>query len=107
MPQIHIVALCLDLGFTLSQGNELLSVMLLGGVVSRIVSGAIVDKIGAVRILLAGSVLQMLALFLYIPYDGLASLYVVSLIFGLAQGGILPSYPLIVREYLPARTAGA
>lgn len=107
MPQVHVVALCLDLGFSIAQGNELLSIMLIGGIVSRLVSGAIIDKIGAVRILLIGSVLQMLALFLYIPFDGFASLYTVSLVFGLAQGGILPSYPLIVREYLPARTAGA
>jgi MFS family permease len=106
MPQIHIVALCRDLGFTLSQGNEMLSMILLGGIVSRILSGAIIDKVGAVRILLIGSVLQMMALCLYIPFDGLTSLYAVSLIFGLAQGGILPSYPLIVREYLPARSAG-
>jgi MFS family permease len=107
MPQIHIVALCLDLGLTLSQGNEMLLIILIGAIVSRILSGAIIDKVGAVRILLIGSMLQMLALCLYIPFDGLASLYVVSLIFGLAQGGILPSYPLIVREYLPARSAGA
>lgn len=107
MPQVHLVSLCLDLGLTISQGNDLLSTMLLGGIVSRIISGAIIDKIGARRILVIGSVLQMVALSLYIPFDGLASLYAVSLIFGLAQGGILPSYPLIVRDYLPARSAGA
>ena len=107
MPQVHVVALCIDLGFTASQGNTLLSLMLIGGVVSRLVSGVIVDRVGPVRILLVGSVLQMLALALYIPFDGLTSLAVVSLVFGLAQGGILPSYPLIVREYLPARSAGA
>jgi MFS family permease len=102
IPQIHIVALCKDLGYTISQGSELLSMILLGG----IVSGAMIDRVGPVRILLIGSVLQMLTLCLYIPFDGLASLQAVSLIFGLAQGGILPSYPLIVREYLPERSAG-
>lgn len=107
MPQVHLVSLCLDLGLTITQGNDLLATMLFGGIVSRIVSGAIIDKVGATRILLAGSVLQMLALGLYIPFDGLSSLYAVSLIFGLAQGGILPSYPIIVRDYLPARSAGA
>lgn len=107
IPQIHIVALCQDLGFTVSQGSELLSMMLLGGIVSRLVCGAIIDIVGPVSILLIGSLLQMLALALYIPADGLASLQVVSIVFGLAQGGILPSYPMIVREYLPARSAGA
>jgi MFS family permease len=107
MPQVHLVSFCVDLGLTIRQGNDLLSTMLLGGIVSRIVSGAIIDRVGAARILMIGSALQMLALSLYIPFDGLASLYVVSLVFGLAQGGILPSYPIIVRDYLPARSAGA
>jgi len=107
IPQVHIVALCQDLGLTVSQGSELLSMMLLGGIISRLVSGVVIDMVGPVKILLVGSFLQMLALGLYIPADGLASLQVVSVVFGLAQGGILPSYPLIVREYLPARSAGA
>ncbi len=107
MPQVHIVALCVDLGFGPAVGAEMLSLMLLGGVVSRLVSGLLADVLGGVRTLLIGSGLQMLALFLYLPFDGMVSLYVVSLIFGLAQGGIVPSYALIVREYLPAKEAGA
>lgn len=107
MPQVHIVALCVDRGFGPAVGAEMLSLMLLGGVVSRLVSGLIADRLGGVLTLLIGSVLQMLALFLYLPAGGLVSLYVVSLVFGLAQGGIVPAYALIVREYMPAREAGA
>ena len=107
MPQVHIVSLCTDLGFGPAVGAEMLSLMLMGGVVSRLVSGLVADRLGGVRTLLIGSVLQCIALFLYLPYDGLVSLYLVSLVFGLSQGGIVPSYALIVREYLPAREAGA
>jgi len=107
MPQVHIVAYCVDLGYGPAVGAEMLSLMLMGGVVSRIISGLIADRLGGVMTLLIGSALQALALFLYLPFDGLVSLYVVSLIFGLAQGGIIPSYAVIVREYLPAREAGA
>ena len=107
MPQVHIVAYCVDLGFGPVVGAEMLSLMLLGGVVSRVVSGLIADQLGGVRTLLLGSVLQCLALFLYLPAGGLVSLYLVSLVFGLSQGGIVPSYALIVREYMPAREAGA
>jgi len=107
MPQVHIVALCIDLGFGPAVGAEMLSLMLFGGVASRLASGAIADKIGGVRTLLIGSVAQCIALFLYLPYDGLVSLYIVSVVFGLSQGGIVPSYAVIVREYLPAREAGA
>ena len=107
MPQVHIVAYSTDLGYGAAAGAEMLSLMLAGGVVSRLVSGLIADRLGGVRTLLLGSTLQMLALILYLPSDAIASLYAVSLIFGLAQGGIVPSYALIVREYMPAREAGA
>jgi MFS family permease len=107
MPQVHIVAYCVDLGYGPAVGAEMLSLMLMGGVVSRLISGLLMDKLGGVVTLLIGSTLQMIALFLYLPYTGLVSLYVVSLIFGLAQGGIVPSYAVIVREYMPAKEAGA
>jgi MFS family permease len=106
MPQVHIVAYCADLGFGVSAGAEMLSIMLAGGIASRLLSGFLADHIGGVRTVLLGSFLQCLALFLYIPFNGLASLYIVSLIFGLSQGGIVPSYAIIVREYLPAKEAG-
>ena len=107
MPQVHLVSLCVDLGYGPAAGAEMLSLMLMGGVASRIVFGMIADRLGGVLTLLIGSTLQCIALFFYLPFDGLASLHIVSLIFGLSQGGIVPSYALIVREYLPAREAGA
>tara|TARA_R110002110_G_scaffold16722_2_gene72001 strand:- start:3435 stop:4658 length:1224 start_codon:yes stop_codon:yes gene_type:complete len=107
MPQVHIVSYSVDLGFGPVAGAEMLSLMLLGGVGSRILSGLLADQLGGVKTLLIGSALQGLALFLYLPAGGLVSLYVVSLVFGLSQGGIVPSYALIVREYMPAREAGA
>ena len=107
MPQVHIVAYCVGLGYGPAVGAEMLSLMLLGGVASRIVSGLVADRLGGVMTLLAGSVLQCIALVLYLPYDAMVPLYVVSTVFGLSQGGIVPSYALVVREYMPAREAGA
>lgn len=106
MPQVHIVAYCGDLGYTAARGAEMLSLMLGFGVVSRIASGYISDRIGGLATLIAGSMLQCLALAFYIPFDGLTSLYIVSALFGLAQGGIVPSYALIVRDNFPASEAG-
>ncbi len=106
MPQVHIVSLCVDLGYGPAVGGQMLSLMLLGGVASRLVSGLVADRLGGVMTLLIGSGLQCLALFLYLPAGGLVSLYVVSMIFGLAQGGIVPSYALVVREYMPSHEAG-
>src|SRR5215475_9221962 len=106
MPQVHIVAYCGDLGYGVARGAEMLSIMLGFGIISRIASGFIADRIGGVATLLLGSVLQGVALFLYLWFDGLASLYVISALFGLFQGGIVPSYAIIVREYFPPREAG-
>ncbi|HWH82432.1 MAG TPA: MFS transporter [Burkholderiaceae bacterium] len=107
MPQVHIVAYCGDLGYGAARGAEMLSLMLASGIVSRLVSGAICDRIGGLRTLLLGSVLQGVALLLFLPFDGLVSLYVVSALFGLFQGGLVPSYAIIVREHFPPAEAGA
>jgi MFS family permease len=107
MPQVHIVAYCTDLGFGAARGAEMLSLMLACGIVSRLVSGAICDRIGGLRTLLLGSALQGLALLMFLPFDSLLSLYVVAAMFGLFQGGIVPSYAIIVREHFPASEAGA
>jgi MFS family permease len=107
MPQVHIVAYCGDLGYGAARGAEMLSLMLACGIASRLVSGWICDRIGGLRTLVLGSALQGVALLLFLPFDGLTSLYVVSALFGLFQGGIVPSYAIIVREHFPAREAGA
>jgi MFS family permease len=106
MPQVHIVAYCGDLGYGATNGAQMLSIMLAFGIVSRLVSGWICDRIGGLRTLLLGSALQGVALLLFLPFDGLVSLYVVSALFGLFQGGIVPAYAIIVREYFPPREAG-
>ena len=105
-PQVHIVAYCVDLGFGAARGAEMLSLMLVCGIVSRLVSGVICDRIGGIRTLLLGSVLQGVALLMFLPFDGLVPLYVISAMFGLFQGGLVPSYAIIVREHFPAQEAG-
>jgi MFS family permease len=107
MPQVHIVAYCGDLGYAAARGAEMLSVMLGFGIVSRLASGWICDRIGGLRTLLLGSGLQGMALLMFLPFDSLASLYILSALFGLFQGGIVPSYAIIVREYFPPAQAGA
>ena len=107
MPQVHLVAYCADLGYGPAQGAQMLSLMLALGVVSRIICGFISDRIGGLMTLLIGSGAQGLALLLYMFFDGLTSLYLISALFGFFQGGIIPMYAIIVREYFPAGKAGA
>ncbi len=106
MPQVHIVAYCTDLGYGAARGAEMLSLMLGFGIVSRLVSGWISDRIGGLRTLLLGATLQGIALIAFLPFNGLVPLYVVSAMFGLFQGGIVPSYALIVREHFRPQEAG-
>jgi MFS family permease len=105
MPQVHIVAYCGDLGYGVARGAEMLSLMMAFGIISRIGSGFLADKIGGIRTLLIGSVAQGFALLFYLFFDSLSSLYIISAMFGLFQGGIVPSYAIIVRESMPAREA--
>ena len=105
MPQVHIVAYCADLGYGVARGAEMLSLMLGFGIVSRIASGWLADRVGGAMTLLIGSTLQCVALVFYLIDNSLNSLYVASALFGLFQGGIVPSYAIIVREYFPPREA--
>lgn len=106
MPQVHIVAYCTDLGYGAARGAEMLSLMMAAGVVSRLISGAICDRIGGLRTLLLGSGLQGVALLFFLPFDGMVSLYLIAAMFGLFQGGIVPSYAIIVRENFPPQHTG-
>ncbi|WP_448034318.1 MFS transporter [Bradyrhizobium liaoningense] len=105
MPQVHIVAYCGDLGYGVARGAEMLSLMMACGIVSRIGSGYLADKIGGIRTLMVGSLAQGFALVFYLFFDSLTSLYLISAMFGLFQGGIVPSYAIIVREAMPASEA--
>ena len=105
MPQVHIVAYCGDLGYGVTRGAEMLSLMMGFGIVSRIGSGFLADRIGGIATLLIGSAAQASALLFYLFFDSLTSLYLISGMFGLFQGGIVPSYAIIVRETMPAREA--
>jgi MFS family permease len=107
MPQVHIVAYCVDLGYGSARGAEMLAIMTLPAILSRIGSGWLADRIGGLRTLLLGSTAQAVSLFGYLVADGLVSLFVVSALFGLFQGGIIPSYGVVVREYYSPREAGA
>ena len=106
MPQTHIVAHATDLGHAAQRGAEMLALMLGTGVISRLVFGWVSDRIGGLKALLIGSGLQCAALLLFMPVEGLAALYLISALFGLGQGGIVPAYTIIIRAFFPPGQAG-
>jgi MFS family permease len=106
MPQVHIVPYVIDLGFSAQQGAQMLALMLGFGVISRVASGWLSDRIGGLRTLLLGGTLQGLVLVWFMFSDTLPMLYAASIAFGLSQGGIVPSYAIIVRTFFPPDQAG-
>lgn len=106
MPQVHLVAYCGDLGYGVAVGTQIVSLMLGLGVVSRLASGVVADRIGAGPMLILGSSMQAAALLLYLFFNSQTALYVISGLFGLFQGGIVPMYAVIIRQFLPPREAG-
>ena len=106
MPQVHIVPYATEFGHAPARAAEMLSLMLGFGIVSRLLSGWISDRIGGLKTLLLGSTLQALVLAAFLTADSLMSFYLISIAFGLSQGGIVPSYAIIIRRYFPARDAG-
>ena len=84
----------------------MLALMLGFGIFSRIGSGWLSDRIGGLRTLLIGSVLQVSVLIAFLAADGLTFLYGLAIAFGLSQGGIVPSYTIILRTFFPPNDAG-
>ena len=107
MPQAHVVALAVDHDLTMADGARMLSLMFGFGIISRLAFGWLSDRLGGLRTLLIGSTLQCIALVLFLPADTLLLLNVAASLFGLFQGGIVPTYALIVREYFPGSRAGS
>ena len=105
-PQAHIVAHATDLGYSAAHGARMLSLIFFTGFVSRIVYGWVSDRIGGLRTLAFGSLGQGVTIACFLPSDGLAALYAACALFGLSQGGIVPSYALILRRYFAAGEVG-
>ena len=102
VPQVHIVPLCIDNGYGLAVGTEILSFMLFAAVASRVIFGFLSDKIGPIQTLLLGSSLQAISLTMFLPFNSQLSLYIVAIFFGLSQGGIVPIYAVIISKFLPS-----
>ena len=105
MPMAQMVAYCATLGYGTNVGAEIASILLVCSGVSRLGFGLVSDRIGGLNTILIGSAMQAAALSLFIFFDSQSQLYLISGIFGLVFGGIVPAYGLAVRELFPAKEA--
>ena len=107
LPLAHLVAHMSDIGFGSGHGAQLISLMLMAaGFSSFFGVGYLGDRFGGLQALFIFSIIQALFLGLLSIVDSLFAIYASAILFGIGYGGILPCYPLIVREYLPAQQAG-
>ncbi len=83
------------------------SVAGLGGLVGRIACAIIADRVGAKRVLILGLAVQAMGILLYTVARDLTSLYALSALFGMAYGGVMPLYAILVRQYFGAGIMGA
>jgi MFS family permease len=105
IPQGHLVAFCGDVGIRAAHGAAMLSVMLGAAFVSRQAWGALADRIGGLRTVLAGSACQAVAIACFLLTQDEAGLFVVATIFGLGFSGIIPAYSVAIRDLFPAAEA--
>jgi MFS family permease len=107
LPLAHIVSHVSDLGYDPARGAEVLSVMLgCSALASFFGVGYLGSRFGGLRAILVFSTGQASLLAALAFVDSLPTIYLAGALFGLGYGGILPCYPVIVRELLPAREAG-
>ena len=105
MPQGHIVAFCSDLGIPQTHGAAMLSLILGTAFVTRQFWGVISDRIGGLLTVLAGSLVQLVAMVAFLVTQDEIGLFTVSAVYGLGFAGIIPAYVLAIREFFPVREA--
>lgn len=107
LPLAHAASHVSDIGYSPARGAEILSLMLASAAVSCFVGvGFLGGRYGGLRAIFIFSAAQALFLGVLAFVDSLTAIYVTAVLFGLGYGGILPCYPVIVREHLPTREAG-
>jgi len=107
MPLTHLVARASDLGHAPARAAEMFSVMLFSGFITRAYGfGVLSARLGGFGALLVFSSMQATMLAILIFTQDLVWLYPVAALLGLGYAGIVPCYPIIIREYMPAHEAG-
>lgn len=105
VPQAHLVAFCTDIGISPARSATMLSMMLAAAFIARQAWGALADRLGGLRTILAGSACQALAIVGFSLTQDETSLFVIAAAYGLGFAGIIPAYSIAVRDIFPASEA--
>ena len=105
-PIFHMVSYAIDCGVPSMIAATVFGVAGLSALSGRIACGLLADRLGAKPTLVAGLTIQAVAVSLYVFSDTTTSFYALSMLFGIAYGGVMPLYAILVREYFGARVMG-
>jgi MFS family permease len=106
-PIFHMISYAVDCGISSMTAATVFGTTGLASLSGRIVCGLIADRVGAKQTLVTGLAIQALAVSLYVVTKGTVGLYALAAMFGLAFGGVMPLYAILVREYFGAKVMGA
>jgi MFS family permease len=102
-----MVSYAIDCGIPSMTAATVFGTTGLASLSGRIVCGLIADRVGAKQTLVTGLAVQALAVSLYIVTKGTLGFYALAALFGLAFGGVMPLYAILVREYFGAKVMGS
>ena len=105
-PIFHMVSYAMICGIAPMTAVSVYSLAGLSGLGGRLALGLMADRIGAKPVLVGGLFVQALAVATYLAVGRLGEFYALSVVFGLAYGGVMPLYAVLVREFFGARIMG-
>ena len=105
VPQAHLVAFCTDIGISPTRSATMLSIMLASAFLARQAWGALADRIGGLRTVMAGSACQAVVITAFSFTQDEAGLFAISAAFGLGFAGIIPAYSVAIRDIFPPSEA--
>jgi MFS family permease len=105
-PIFHMVTDAIDCGVAPMAAATVIGVAGLSSVGGRVLCGLLADRFGAKETLIAGLMVQAVAISLYLFVRDISAFYALGMLFGLAYGGIMPLYATLVREYFGAKIMG-
>jgi MFS family permease len=105
-PIFHMVSYAMFCGVAPMAAVSIYSVEGLAGLGGRILLGVLADRYGAKLILVAGLVVQAIAIASYVTVSGLGQFYTLAVVFGMAYGGVMPLYGVLARGYFSQNIMG-
>ncbi|MBI2740150.1 MAG: MFS transporter [Rhodospirillales bacterium] len=105
-PIFHMVTYAIGCGIPAMAAVTVYSLAGFSGLGGRLLLGVLADRLGAKPVLVAGLMVQALGAGAYLFVRELGELYALSVVFGIAYGGVMPLYAILARDYFGAHIMG-